>query len=314
MSEIEANKQTKNDNINEASKTVSKEELVKRNKAVEWTHENIMVKLDKYAFLRSTIIFTLLFFFLGNNLKIYIYLFCAVTYYMMILRFLRWWVKRWLLYLSEFCYFGIITLTIHLLLYPTNKDFYFLTYTYTTGNMALAAVIFNNSALFVSTDHISSAFLHVAPIVTTWAIRWRKMIYGSCYEEYFGFYDFYNELTYSEYIRYFIAIPLIFWILWACIYLLNVKLILKKFFEDGRDNGVYDFMKLGVFKSLKIQPVYKYLLSHFLLYLIGIPFSFLSFHNFYFNTLYFIVIIYFVFAQSNKQVMKTKEKQEKSLS
>lgn len=307
MSEVEAKDLSKNV-TEENSKNISKEEIVKRNKAVEWAHKNVMVKLDKYAFLRSTIIFTLLFFFLGNNLKIYIYLFCAAVYYMITLRFLRWWVKRWLLYLCEFCYFGIITLTIHLLIYPTNKDLYFLTYTYTTGNMALAAIIFNNSALFVSTDHISSAFLHVAPIVTTWAIRWKRLIYGSCFEEYFNFYEFNNELSYSEYLRYFLIIPFVFWLLWCIIYVLNVKLILKRYFDDGRDNGIKDFMKLGVFKSFNIQPVYKYLISHFILYIIGIPFAFLSFHSFYFNTLYFIVIIYFVFAQSNKQVMKSKEK------
>ena len=277
----------------------------KMEKFIRWVDKVLMKQMDKFAYLRAITLCTLVAFFIGENLNVYIYLFIGITYYMLFLRVFRWIVKRWLLYMLEFCYFGLTFYTLFLLFAPENKTYWLLTFTYSCGNMALAIYVFNGSAQFSSTDHISSAWLHFAPMMTSWAIRWKHIIYKNPGDINFIISDENMSIQTNEIIQYFIYYPVIFWCAWMLYYSVVLYYMLDHLI-DKYDTGLTCFLSIMkglkfIFKDNFSGIKWKYLLMHFVLFAIGIPISIICYFSFYFHCFYIILIIVILFYNAGVQ-------------
>ena len=296
------------------SKDNSDNSLVHR--YIIWSENVLMKQMDKFAYLRTIVIFTLVSFFIGENLNVYLYLFIGITIYMLILRFIRWTVKKWLLYMLEFCYFGITFFTYFLLFEPNNKSYWFINFTFSCGNMAIAAFVFNNSAQFSSTDHISSAWLHFAPMMTSWAIRWRHIIYKNPNEITFNIISEEDmSLHNEEIVKYFFFYPSILWFIWMIMYVLILYILLEPLISKY-DTGLTCF--LGLMKKFKFLfrdnfsgIKWKYLVLHFLLFVVGLPFAFLCYNYFYFHCFYILFMITILFHNASVQQSNYVEKLNK---
>ena len=163
---------------NEKKENIINDSFMGRSKLVRWFNDVFMSKMDRYAFARAITVFTLTAFFLGNNLQIFLWIFLSVTIYLLLYRVVRFWVKRWLLYLIEFCYFGNILIIYYILFDGISEDIFAITYICNSGIMTLAIIIFNNQAEFTNTDRLTSSWVHALPFITNWAIRWRHRIYS----------------------------------------------------------------------------------------------------------------------------------------
>lgn len=280
----------------------SKKQLFERNKKTRFFYYHIMKRMDEYAFARSISIYGFLSFSLGNNLNLFLWSFILVSIYLITYRLLRFWIRRYLLYCFEFCYWGFMFTVYFLIFDPKNMKIFSTIYVCNTGLMTIAAVLFNNQTHFDNTDHLTSSWIHTAPLIVDWSIRWRHYIYPKETLEKlsFDFYDFtdikfqYDDLFYSLLIN-----PFIFWISWALLYILLMKVIFKGFREDTRyGDGLTDFIEF--FRNKRIignsskNSILKYYSQHFLFFLIGYPIGIVCFYNYYFNTIYMSCILVFL--------------------
>jgi hypothetical protein len=280
-----------------------------------WLSETIMKNMDKFNYARIMFIFSIIFFFLGRDLKIYTNIFIIITIYMLVIRAIRFYVKRWLLYFCEFCYFGISGLMLYLAFFQSNKIAWTIVYSYGTGNMALAVIILNNQALFTSSDHMASAWLHSAPLITCWAIRWRQYIYEKQFEGFISEANMYLNPT--ETVFYLGIYPLVFWSCWAVFYTFLMNVIFAKFYYNPKyENCVNDFVQLverskilnKLVKNPRSRTHPKYLVNHLVQYLIGLGISNLCYINFYINTIYVCLIIFYLYWSAGKSQQRYLEK------
>ena len=191
--------------------------LVESNSVAKWVNDILVKKMDEYAYVRSMMALVILAYFLGSNLGIYISLFCFFTIYLFALRIIRGWVKRWLLYFLEFCYYGCFSVVIYSLLFPQNQIIWSICYICSTGVLTWAAFLFSNQARMDSTDHLISSYIHSFPLITVWAIRWRSELFDNAGVEDFHQYNFIDlsKVTYAndEYFSYLIIFPFTFWVI-----------------------------------------------------------------------------------------------------
>lgn len=308
---IKSNDQINNEskikeNEGEKEKPKRKNSLLDRSKTANWFYNVFMKKMDKYAYARAITLFCLSGFFLGNNLNIFLWIFIISTTYLMIYRLLRFWTKRYLLYMMEFCYFGNLLLLAYLLFFNQNEVLFTIGFACNTGIMTIAVVVFNNTAQFNSTDHLTSSWIHTMPLVVNWAIRWRHYIYTeeTLNNLKFDFNDFKNiEFEFNDLFWKLIYYPFIFWFSWAAIYFVGMGFILKRFTRKPKYfSGLNDFKEymknkrknssdeeVGFFTNLVL-----YLLQHFSFLIIMFPVSLLCFYSFYFNTIYIIFIMVYL--------------------
>ena len=290
----------------EEEKPKRKNSLLDRSKTANWFYNVFMKKMDKYVYARSITLFCLGGFFLGNNLHIFLWIFIILTIYLMIYRLLRFWTKRYLLYMMEFCYFGNALLLTFLLFYNKNEELFIIGFICNTGIMTIALVVFNNTTQFNSTDHLTSSWLHTLPLVVNWAIRWRHFIYTeeTLKNLKFDFLDFKKiDFEFNELFWKLVYYPLLFWLLWALVYFVFMAFVLKKFTKNAKYfSGLNDFKEYLKNKSKKANEdlneralfatIVFYLLQHFSILVFMFPVSILCFYSFYFNTVYigFIVV------------------------
>ena len=221
---MEEDKNVKQVNKNVKSEVENKGSNIHyRNKLTKWTHDVLIAEMDKWAYARGMFFFSLMAFFLGHNLNIFLWLFITITTYVLLYRVVRWWVDYCLMYCFEFCYFGISTLVIFILFFPNNKELWLTTYIYASGVMGNSVIIFQNEAQFTNTDLITSAWLHTFPIITSWAIRWRHLLYPDYILNKLSF-DFLDMQDLSliidpnDKLRILFINPIIFWAIWAMCY------------------------------------------------------------------------------------------------
>lgn len=113
----------------------------------------------------------------------WIYYFLKILYYVPY-RYYRFEKKNWELYLLDWCYvvnyisdicvllaglrttFGIKTP-----LYPYNADLIRAGFSMACGPLASSVYIFRNSIVFYDVDHSTSVFIHLAPFILMWCLR-----------------------------------------------------------------------------------------------------------------------------------------------
>lgn len=320
---------TKEEKLNEELKETREEKklvlqkrnsLMERNRAVKMTYEKLILKMDKFVYLRSFITFALLSYFLGNNIDIYLNMFLVITIYVIVLRMIRFWVKRYLMYLFEFCYWGNLLLCANIYYYDSNIDVFNTAFMFACGVMTLSAIIFWNRANFGSTDHLSSSWIHFFPMLTCWAIRWRNKIYFPQVLEHskFNFPNFDDNLVFRfdfSLVK-MIVLPLIFWAIWAVYYYIFFYTLCDSYIKNPKyKHGLQDAQDLwkmtGIVKAPNENVLVKYLLQHLGMFFLGLPFSFLCYYSFSFHTTFLIIVMTFLVWNASEKKVKSLEKKIK---
>jgi hypothetical protein len=297
-----------------------KNSLIENNAIAKWVNDILMKKMDEYAYVRSMMALVVITYFLGNNLGIYISLFVFFTIYLFALRIIRAWVKRWLLYMIEFCYYGCFSVVIYVTLFPQSRILWSAVYICSTGVLTWAAYIFANQARMDSTDHMISSYLHCFPMITVWAIRWKSNLYNSSFAPkdkfQYNLLDF-SDLTYSNdaHFSYLIIFPFLFWTIWAVYYYLSANHFWNIYINNPKYcSGLGDFKS----SSMKMLPklygdhnnklTEKYLITHFILFSLATPVAILCYYNFYFNTFFLISTLVFLSWNAGRASRKAMER------
>lgn len=283
-----------------------------------WITKKFMPSMDKYAFARAFFLFSLLGFYLGNNLMIFLWLYSIIYIYLFIYRIVRFWANDWLPYVFEFCYFGNFSLIAFIFFLGDSESYFKIPYVCSTGVMSLAIIVFNNQANFNSSDHITSTYLHALPMIACWAIRWKHYIYYSNFNKGYGLEIMsVSPLLSFKFDAYFweiVYLPYILWIGWVLIYILLVYTCMRNQFTNIKyGSGLKDFTKMNfvkpIFGDLMKNSLPKYIALHFINFIVTSLFSFLSYYNFYFNTVYLFVLIAFLGYNTSKGNARAMEKQ-----
>lgn len=280
--------------------------LLENNATAKWVNDILMKKMDEYAYVRSMISLMIMFYFLGNNLGIFISLFVFFTIYLFVLRIIRAWVKRWLLYMIEFCYYGCFSVVIYVTLFPQSRIVWSSVYICSTGVLTWAAYIFANQARMDSSDHLISSYIHSFPMITVWAIRWKSYLYNSSFAPkdkfQYNILDF-SDLTYTndKHFYYLIIFPYIFWLIWATYYYFSANKLWAVYVKNPKYcSGLTDFknttMKFlpKLYGSPDDKLIEKYLITHFVLFSLASPVAIICYYSFYFNTFFLISTLVFL--------------------
>lgn len=297
------NIENKTEGNNKKASIKKRNSLVENNSLAKWVNDILMKKMDEYAYLRSMMALVILAFFLGNSLGVYLSLYVFFTIYLFALRIVRAWVKRWLLYLLEFCYYGCFSVVVYIIFFPNNKIVWSAVYICSTGVLTWAAFIFQNQARMDNSDHLISSYIHSFPMITVWAIRWKSVLYNLHLEKFvkYNLINFEN-LTFEneENFIYLIICPIIFWIFWAAFYYISAKYFWEYFQNPKYYSGLIDFKNTVIKKVPKLYGneenmlIEKYLITHFILYTTVMPISLLCYYSFYFNTFFLISTLTFL--------------------
>jgi len=289
--------------INQALKR--RNSLIENNSVAKWVNDILMKKMDEYAYVRSMMALVTLAYFLGNNLGIYISLFIFLTIYLFALRIIRAWVKRWLLYMLEFCYYGCFSVVIYTALFPQSRIVWSTVYICSTGVLTWAAYIFANQARMDSSDHLISSYIHSFPMITVWAIRWKSNLYNSSTNPndrfQYNLIDF-SDLTWEndKYFSYFLIFPFMFWLIWATYYYISAKYFWSYITNPKYFSGLSDFKSTAMKSLPKLygnqdhKLLEKYLITHFVLFAIATPVAILCYYSFYFNTFFMLSTLIFL--------------------
>lgn len=286
-----------------------------------WTNDIFLKSMDKYAYARGVLGFTIMSFYLGYSLRVYLNIYILITLYLIVYRIPRFWVKRMLLFFFEFCYWGNLLVLFFIYFCPGSKVIFKMAYVCGTGVITLAALILNNQAQFNNTDHLTSSYIHTSPLITMWAIRWRKSIYWQPILDTLG-YEFYEvgadiKFGFDSEFYQLIILPLCFWTIWAILYYVLFLRLCSGLIDNPKyPNGVSDFKKMA--KKMKIfgdpekNTNLKYMVQHLSGFVIAMPLAWVSYYNFFFNTLYVLGVVAFIcfnasiksWNHMNKQIKK----------
>ena len=281
-----------------------------QSKLAKYLNKHFITQMDYYTNVRSIPSIIILAYLLGKNLNWYLKLEVLLHIYIIIYRYIRFWIERWLMFLIDICYIGNYLLFYIILFNDNNRDLFIAEYSIASGIISLAVVVCDNQADISNTDYLSSCSIHVLPFMTVWAIRWKHKLYhndifeGSTLVS-IGEVSFKFDDTFFKLIKY----PYFIWFGWAIFYfIMNAKVLRKFAFSNYYESAVGDFYKSDFLPQLfgdhKIYTVPKFLLMHFIFLIIVTPLPILNFYSFYFNTAYLIFI--FIFLGYN-QARKTKK-------
>ena len=269
-----------------------------QSQVAKYLNTHFMTKMDSFTSVRSIFFVSILAFTLGNNLNHYLIALLIIHVYMLIYRLIRFWIERWLMYMIDYCYIGNILLIIFNLFYRNNLNLFLSVYSMNSGIISLAVIVCDNHADITNTDFLTSCSIHLLPVTTMWAVRWKHRLYDN-YMEY-NIIDTENIKFQIDDIFFKVLLyPFAYWIVWAVIYfILNTKILRKYAYSDLYESAVSDFYKSKNFECLfgdhTKNTVIKYLMMH-LIFCVGvIPIWMLNFYNFYFNTGYLIFILIFL--------------------
>lgn len=272
--------------------------LKQRKEQAKLLCSKIVEKMDYYTDARSSIILVLLFFFLGQSLNKFLLCILVLYAYLFTFRFIRFWVKRCLMYMLDFTYFGNVCFVLFLLLPSDNINLFLSVFSCASGVISLSVIVDNNFVDLSNTDFITSTFLDSIPILASWAIRWKHILYepdDGTWLLTLGEVPF----EYSATVLKLIVYPFIAWCLWGIGYLtLNGKILRKFAYSDLYESTICKFYHSQTFPLLlgdhKKFTIVKYLLIQFSYLTISIPIVLACFYNFYFSCGYLIFIIVYL--------------------
>ena len=309
-----------------------------QSKVAKFLNKNLLLKMDYFTNIRSTFIIITLSYLLGKNLNLFLNVLFIVHCYLLFYRLIRFWVERWLMFMIDFCYIGNFLLDYIILFDRKNLNLFITEFSISNSIISFAAIVCDNQADLSNTDFLTSCSIHLIPIISMWAIKWRNRIYSynniensnkeNSNIENNNFFN-YNIFNYnnSEFInldnvkfKFFdeIFMKIFFfsygiWFIWAIIYFILCTTILRKFtYSDLYQSAVGDFYKSKDFEFIfgdhTKNTAIKFLCMHFIFLIIVTPLMYLNFYSFHFNTFYLIFLIVFLgYNQSKKSQIKIRE-------
>lgn len=282
-----------------------------QSKLAKYLNKNFMSRMDAFTSVRSIFLISILGFTLGNNLNHFLIALFIIHTYLLAYRVIRFWVERWLMYMIDYCYIGNALLIYFNLFARNSMDTFLSCYSMTSGVISLAVVVCDNQADLTNTDFLTSCSIHVLPITTMWAVRWKHLLYSNSEDFWNGIRIIDTSKIYFNFDEIFFKLvlyPFYYWIFWAVAYFFLNTYFLRRFaYSNKYESAIGDFYKSHELEFLlgnhTKNTVIKYLIMHLMFMCIVTPISVLNFYNFYFNSAYLVFI--FIFLGYNK-ARKTK--------
>ena len=266
----------------------------------KYLNTHFMTKMDSFTSVRSIFFVSILAFTLGNDLNHYLIALFMMHSYLLCYRIIRFWIRRWLMYMIDYCYIGNLLLLYFIAFDRNNKDLFLSIYSMTSGIVSLAVIVCDNHADITNTDYLTSCCIHSLPVTTMWAVRWKHKLYDN-YQDYKGKIVDTEDIKFQIDETFFkvLCYPFMYWIIWAVVYfILNTYVLRKYAYSDLYQGAVGDFYKSKDFECLfgdhTKNTTIKYLMMHLIFCFAVIPIWMLNFYNFYFNTGYLIFILVFL--------------------
>eukprot|EP00744_Colponema_vietnamica_P014549 GILI01020365.1.p1 GENE.GILI01020365.1~~GILI01020365.1.p1 ORF type:complete len:408 (+),score=76.36 GILI01020365.1:72-1226(+) len=156
---------------------------------------------------------------------------------LMIARYFMYKKHKWQWYMIDFCYWGNLGLFLYITLFPHNAQAFVILYGMTQGPMLWALIVFRNSLVFHSLDKATSVFIHLAPALVTFVLKWHSNEmpnYAVCTTD-----DCSSDFTTT------VLLPTGYFILHQIMYWVFIQCILRKWFEEDKD----------------LQTLYRYVVS-----------------------------------------------------
>ena len=153
------------------------EKIKQQKQKIKLKLEKLVLKLDTFTNARTTVTFFFLFFLLGQSLNYYLIGILILYIFLIIYRFIRFWLKQSLMYMLDFIYFGNISMILFLLFYRNDLNLFLNVFSCSSGVIALTVIIDNNNIELGDSDFMLSTFLDCIPILSCWAIRWKHFLY-----------------------------------------------------------------------------------------------------------------------------------------
>ena len=297
-----------------------------QSKTAIFLNEKLLKKMDYFTNIRSTFIIITLSYLLGKNLDIYLKVLIIVHWYLLIYRFIRFWIERWLMFMIDFCYIGNFLLDYIILFDRKNMNLFITEFSISNSIISLAVIVCDNRADFSNTDFLTSCSIHLIPITSLWAIKWRNRIYSNndvVNNDFINFDDVKFKFG-DEIFKKIFFFSYGTWFVWAIVYFILCTTVLRKYtYSDLYQSAVGDFYKSKDFENIfgdhTKNTAIKFLCMHFIFLIIVTPLMYLNFYSFHFNTFYLIFLIVFLgYNQSKKtqivirEVVNEAEKQIKN--
>ena len=274
------------------------ENILKLKEKKEQIRKNLsklIIQLDQLTNARSTITFVLIFYLLGNSLHYFLLGIIILEIYLIIYRLIRYWINDSLMLMLSFVYFGNILLLNFIIFYPKNLNLFITVFSSASGVISLTVIVDNNNIELGNSDFITSTFFDCIPILTSWAIRWKHLLYYKKDSDYvlsIGSIDISNKIILKK----LIFLPIYSWFIWAFGYLLLNGKILRKFaYSDLYESQIYKFYHsktlIKILGDHKKYTILKFLSIQLAFLIISIPVQLSCFYNFYFHSGYIIFMI-----------------------
>jgi hypothetical protein len=78
-------------------------------------------------------------------------------------------------YMVDFCYFANVLILIFINYAPKNGALFKAFFMYANGPFGIAVPAFRNSLVFHRVDNMTSLFIHMIPLISSWTLRWFTM-------------------------------------------------------------------------------------------------------------------------------------------
>lgn len=267
--------------------------FLKKKEEIKANLKALMGVFDSFTNARTTLFFVIICYVLGRGLNIFVFTILCIYAYLLTFRLIRFWVKKSLMYMLDFVYFGNLSLIIFLIFYKDNENAFLAIFSISTGVIGLTNIVHKNKIELGNSDFLMNTFLDCIPTLAVSAIRWKHFIYTIPFNNFITFDNvrFQNDIM----LRKLILIPIALWFCWALIYLiLNGKIFRGFAYSHLYESSIFTFYHNDSFQKIlgdhKKYTIIKYLCLQFVLLLISIPIVIICFYNPYFNLLYIIMM------------------------
>uniref|UniRef100_A0A7S1G2R6 Glycerophosphocholine acyltransferase 1 n=1 Tax=Bicosoecida sp. CB-2014 TaxID=1486930 RepID=A0A7S1G2R6_9STRA len=103
------------------------------------------------------------------------YVYIAELLLLVSIRLVYYYQLHWHYFCLDFCYFGNATLVAYLLFFPHSERLFVVCFAIAHGPLLFAVVAYRNSLVPHSLDKMTSCFIHIAPPIVLFALRWHAV-------------------------------------------------------------------------------------------------------------------------------------------
>lgn len=229
-------------------------------------------------------------------------------------RFHKYTKKHQQLYLLEFCYICnyitfLYTLICLIRMYVPEWAPYFtfmsayeakffqVIFAWSVGVLAMATVCFRNSIVFHSADHTTILAVHISPNLAVYGMKWYFKDLDATFPSLFRIGCDTNTCGSASLVDLIVTPAVLYLLFWTIPYSFYMFVWRKKLIEEQKLIHMYSFMETSsLWKSLEEKYFHgyarlAYMTMHFVACTSTYIFAYLSWHSFWFHTVYLLVIL-----------------------